>query len=196
MLKRCFDLIIVVFSLVILTPIFLVTALAIFFEDKGPIFFLQERVGRKGKKFKIFKFRSMINKSSKDEAKITIGRDKRITKVGYFLRKSKIDELPQLFNVLLGDMSLVGPRPEVPYYVALYDPEQIKVLDLIPGITDLASIRYRHLSDLLAQHNNPEEFYIKEVIPDKIEINLEYAKHANVVTDLVVLFKTLVQLFK
>ncbi len=174
-----------------LTPLFLVVAISIKLDDGGPVFFRQERVGQGGKHFRIWKFRTMVVNAEKIGRQITVGRDPRITRVGHWLRKYKLDELPQLFNVLSGDMTLVGPRPEVPRYVALYTPEQRAVLDLLPGITDPASVRYRHESELLAQSNDPERTYIEEIMPEKIRINLAYAEHASLLRDFWVILQTL-----
>lgn len=190
-LKRVFDLFLTILGLGILWPLFLVVALLIKLDDGGPVFFRQERVGYKGRIFRIWKFRTMVVDAEQQGKLLTIGKDPRVTRVGRWLRKTKIDELPQLFNVLLGDMSFVGPRPEVPYYVALYTPDQWQVLDLVPGITDPASVKYRSESEVLAQVDDPEQTYIHEILPEKIRINLEYARSANVFTDLLVILQTL-----
>ncbi len=189
--KRFFDLFWTIPGLLLLTPLFLVVAISIKLDDGGPVFFRQERVGQGGKHFRIWKFRTMVVNAEKIGRQITVGRDPRITRVGHWLRKYKLDELPQLFNVLSGDMTLVGPRPEVPRYVALYTPEQRAVLDLLPGITDPASVRYRHESELLAQSNDPERTYIEEIMPEKIRINLAYAEHASLLRDFWVILQTL-----
>lgn len=196
--KRIFDLIFTVPGLIVLLPFFVLIALWIKLDSKGPVFYLQERVGRYGETFKIYKFRTMVKNADKIGGAITIGDDPRITKVGRFLRKYKIDELPQLINVLKGEMSLVGPRPEVIKYVNLYTSEQREVLNLIPGITDPASIKYRNENILLAASRDtyeasydPEQVYIQEIMPDKIRINLEYASRATILTDFQIVVKTI-----
>lgn len=192
--KRLFDLFWSLLGLAVLWPLFLLIALLIKLEDGGPVFFRQERVGYKGHPFHIWKFRTMVVDAEKRGKLLTVGRDPRITRVGYWLRRFKIDELPQLINVTLGQMSLVGPRPEVPQYVALYTPEQREVLELVPGITDPASIAYRHENDLLACSPDPERTYIEEIMPEKIRLNLEYARRATIWTDLVVILQTIISL--
>lgn len=196
--KRIFDLIFTVPGLIVLLPFFVLIALWIKLDSKGPVFYRQERVGKYGKTFRIYKFRTMVKNADKIGGAITIGNDPRITKVGRFLRKYKIDELPQLINVLKGEMSLVGPRPEVIKYVNLYTSEQREVLNLIPGITDPASIKYRNENILLAASRDtyeasydPEQVYIQEIMPDKIRINLEYASRATIFTDFKVIVKTI-----
>jgi lipopolysaccharide/colanic/teichoic acid biosynthesis glycosyltransferase len=196
--KRIFDLIFTVPGLIVLLPFFVLIALWIKLDSKGPVLYRQERVGRHGKTFGIYKFRTMVENADKIGGAITIGNDPRITKVGRFLRKYKIDELPQLINVLKGEMSLVGPRPEVIKYVNIYTSEQREVLNLIPGITDPASIKYRNENILLAASRDtyeasydPEQVYIQEIMPDKIRINLEYASRATVLTDFKVVIKTI-----
>ena len=175
----------------LLGPIFIVVALFIYFDDRGPIFFCQQRVGKVGIPFRMWKFRTMGVDAEKKGDLITIGNDVRITRVGRWLRSSKIDELPQLLNVLIGEMSLVGPRPEVSKYVDLYTDEQRKVLDLLPGITDMASLKYRDENAILGRVDNPEMYYISTVMPDKISINLNYAAQASVLSDLRVIMMTL-----
>jgi lipopolysaccharide/colanic/teichoic acid biosynthesis glycosyltransferase len=194
--KRIFDLILALFGLAITWPILLAIAVAIWLEDRGPVFFKQERVGYQGKHFRIWKFRSMVVNAEKLGKQITVGRDPRITRVGAFVRKTKLDELPQLINVLLGEMSFVGPRPEVPKYVAMYTEQQRKVLDLMPGITDNASILYRSESEVLAQSADPERTYIEEVMPEKIRINLQYSDKRGLQNDLAVIVRTLLALLK
>jgi lipopolysaccharide/colanic/teichoic acid biosynthesis glycosyltransferase len=168
-----------------------VIALWIVLDDGWPVLFRQERVGKKGKVFRLLKFRSMYRKTE-GLGQITVGsRDPRITPSGYWIRKYKLDELPQLFNVLAGQMSLVGPRPEVPRYVALYNAEQRRVLEVKPGITDWASIKYRHENDLLAAAQDPEKTYIEEIMPDKLRLNLTYADQHGFSTDMKILWQTL-----
>jgi lipopolysaccharide/colanic/teichoic acid biosynthesis glycosyltransferase len=194
--KRIFDLVCVVPGLIVIMPVWLIVAVLIWLEDRGPVLFMQERIGFRGTPFRMWKFRSMVVHAEKLGKQLTVGRDPRITRVGHFLRQSKLDELPQLVNVLRGEMSLVGPRPEVPRYVALYTTDQRRVLEVPPGITDPASIRYRDESEVLAQSGNPEQTYVTEIMPDKIRLNLEYAANANVWTDIQVIFGTLKRLFQ
>ena len=189
--KRLFDVFWTVLGLAVLWPLFLLLALVIRLGDGGPVFFRQERVGRRGRRFRIIKFRTMVVDAERRGELLTVGRDPRTTRVGSWARRFKLDELPQLLNVLAGDMSLVGPRPEVPRYVALYTPDQRRVLELTPGITDRASIRYRNESELLAQAVDPERFYIDQVMPDKIRLNLEYAAQATLLRDVLVILNTL-----
>jgi lipopolysaccharide/colanic/teichoic acid biosynthesis glycosyltransferase len=171
---RLFDLFFSFLGLLLLLPVFLVIALCIAFDSKGGIFYKQTRVGKNGADFKLYKFRSMTNGSDK-KGLITVGaKDSRITKIGYFLRKYKLDELPQLINVLKGDMSLVGPRPEVRKYVDLYTNEQRKVLLVSPGITDYASIEYMDENKILGNAVNPDRAYIEQVMPAKIQYNMKY----------------------
>jgi len=194
--KRLFDIAASAIGLLVLWPVFLVIAVLIKLEDGGPVFYRQERIGYKGSPFKIWKFRTMVVNADKLGKPLTVGRDPRITRVGYWLRKFKLDELPQLLNVLLGEMSLVGPRPEVPQYMALYTPEQRKVLDLVPGITDPASIKFANEAELLAEASNPEKFYIEHIMPTKIRLNMEYASHATLWSDILVILKTLVRIVR
>ena len=189
--KRIFDLLFSLMGILVLAPIFLAIAVWIKVDSPGSVFFRQVRVGQFGKEFRIYKFRTMVTNAEALGKQITVGEDPRITDCGRFLRKYKLDELPQLFNVLKGDMSLVGSRPEVPKYVALYTPEQLKVLELPPGITDLASIRFRNESELLAQAENPEEFYVKEIMPQKLELNKQYLAQDNLIFDLYIILQTL-----
>ena len=192
-IKRIFDFLLSLFGIIILSPIFIIVSIAIKLDSKGSILFLQKRVGRHGKEFNIYKFRTMVTDAEKLGKQITVGKDNRITKVGAFLRKFKIDELPQLFNVLKGDMSLVGPRPEVPKYVALYNEEQRKVLDIRPGITDMASLRYKDENDILGKVDNPEEYYINVIMKDKLNLNLEYIEKSNVFFDIYLILKTIIK---
>ena len=192
-IKRIFDFLLSFFGIIILSPIFIIVSIAIKLDSKGSILFLQKRVGRYGKEFNIYKFRTMVTDAEKLGKQITVGKDNRITRVGAFLRKFKIDELPQLFNVLKGDMSLVGPRPEVPKYVALYNEEQRKVLDIRPGITDMASLRYKDENDILGKVDNPEEYYINVIMKDKLNLNLEYIEKSNVFFDIYLILKTIIK---
>ena len=175
----------------LLGPVLVLLALVVKWTSPGPVFFGQERVGRGGRNFRILKFRTMVADAERRGLHITAGGDPRITSVGRFLRHYKMDELPQLWNVLVGDMSLVGPRPEVAKYVALYSPEQRRVLEVRPGITDPASLAYRHEEALLARAADPERFYIETVMPAKLRINLDYINHRTFVRDLAVLLRTL-----
>lgn len=192
-IKRIFDFLVSLVGIIILSPIFIIVSIAIKIDSRGSILFLQKRVGKDGKEFNIYKFRTMVTDAEKLGKQITIGNDSRITKVGAFLRKFKIDELPQLFNVLLGDMSLVGPRPEVPKYVALYNNEQKKVLSIRPGITDMASLRYKDENDILGKVDNPEEYYINVIMKDKLSLNLEYIEKSNVFFDIYLIVKTIIK---
>lgn len=190
MLKRCFDIVCSAFGLVLLCPLFLGVAIWIKLDSEGPVFYRQVRVGRNNVDFRIFKFRSMVVNSDKKGLITVGGKDARVTTAGYYIRKYKIDELPQLINVFVGDMSFVGPRPEVRKYVDLYTTEQLHVLDVRPGITDAASIKYRNENDLLAAQPNPEQYYIQVVMQDKLRINLEYVASHTFIGDIKLIFKT------
>lgn len=189
-MKRLFDIVASGLGIIVLSPLFLILAFWIELDSKGPVFYRQNRVGRFNKDFRMLKFRSMAEGSDKGSL-VTIGtRDSRITRAGYFLRKSKLDELPQLFNVLVGDMSLVGPRPEVRHYVNYWTPEQMHVLDIRPGITDPASIKFRNESELLEQVEDPEKYYIEEIMQEKIKLYLDYVDNHSLWGDLGIIFKT------
>lgn len=189
-MKRFLDILSSFLVLVVLLPVWLVIALAIALESRGGVFYKQVRVGKDNKDFNLYKFRTM-RVGSDQKGLLTVGeRDNRITRVGYFLRKFKIDEFPQLLNVLKGDMSIVGPRPEVRKYVDLYTPEQMKVLSVRPGLTDLASIQYVHENEILAAAEDPERAYIDEVMPTKLALNLQYIENQSVVGDIKLIFKT------
>lgn len=190
MLKRTFDIVASFMGLVILSPLFLAMAVWIKCDSRGPVFYRQSRVGRGNRDFRLYKFRSMYVDSDKKGLLTVGGHDSRVTKAGYFIRKYKIDELPQLINVLIGDMSFVGPRPEVRRYVNLYTGQQLHVLDVRPGITDRASVKYRNENDLLAKAADPEEYYIKVIMPDKLAINLEYVAHHSLWSDIRIIFST------
>ena len=194
--KRAMDIVLSACALAILWPLLLLIALAIWIDDPGPVFYRQVRVGRNGKTFRIFKFRSMVMDADKKGLAITVGRDSRITRVGAVLRKTKLDELAQLLNVLLGQMSFVGPRPEVPKYVELYTPYQRQVLLVRPGITDYASIAYRNENDLLAGAPNPEAMYIEQIMPDKIELNMKYLREISPLADIRLIVKSIVAVIK
>lgn len=191
--KRIFDIICSGIGLIILSPVLITIAVKIKSGSDGPVFFKQIRVGEQGREFEILKFRTMVVDAEKLGRQITVGNDNRITKIGAFLRKYKLDELPQLINVFKGDMSLVGPRPEVPRYVKLYTNEQRRVLDVKPGITDLASIRYRDENELLGKAENPDEFYINTIMPDKLALNMEYINKSNVLFDVYIILQTIVK---
>ena len=190
--KRAMDIAISTAALCVLWPVFLLIALAIVIDDPGPVFYRQVRVGRGGRPFRIFKFRTMVVDADKKGLSITVGRDSRITRVGAFLRKTKLDELAQLLNVLCGQMSFVGPRPEVPRYVELYTPYQRQVLLVRPGITDYASIAYRNENDLLAGADDPERMYIETIMPDKIELNMKYLREISPLADVRLILKTII----
>ena len=190
-MKRLFDITASFFGILILSPLFIFISLWVGLSSKGGVFYKQIRVGRNNKDFKLYKFRSMRVNSDK-QGLLTVGsKDSRITKAGYFIRKYKIDELPQLFNVLKGDMSFVGPRPEVRRYVDLYSDEQMKVLSVRPGITDPASIKYRNENDILSSASNPEEYYIQHIMPDKLKINIDYINKRTFVKDIKIIFQTI-----
>jgi len=195
-MKRAFDLFFASLGLIVLSPLFLVVGIAVWVSSPGPVIFRSRRVGRYGKEFFLFKFRTMRKDAPQNGPAITIGKDPRITRLGALLRSTKVDELPQLLNVVLGQMSLVGPRPEVPEYVRLYTTEQAVVLNLVPGITDPASVKYAQESELLGASEDPEAHYVQHVMPDKIRLNLEYAARANVGTDLGVVLKTLLRIVR
>lgn len=192
MAKRAFDLVVASLALMLLAPLFALIALAIKLDSPGPVFFRQERVGRHGVPFRIHKFRTMVVDAPTRGPQITVGRDPRVTRVGAFLRDTKLDELAQLIDVLQGTMSLVGPRPEVPQYVARYTPEQrAKILSVRPGITDPASLEYRRESELLARAADPERAYVEQIMPAKLRQAERYVDEATLWTDLRVLARTL-----
>ncbi|NLL31647.1 MAG: sugar transferase [Clostridiales bacterium] len=192
-IKRIFDFVASLIGIIIISPILTIVAICIKLDSKGKVLFLQKRVGKNGMPFNIYKFRTMVSDAEKLGKQITIGKDSRITRVGAFLRKYKIDELPQLFNVLKGDMSLVGPRPEVPKYVDLYTEEERKVLEVRPGITDLASLRYSDENEILGKVENPEEYYINVIMKDKLKLNLEYIEKSNIIFDIYLIIKTIIK---
>jgi len=194
--KRLFDVLASSVGLIMLLPVFVVIAIAIRLDSEGEVLFRQRRIGRSGRVFMINKFRTMRAASSVEGSGITIGRDPRITRVGRILRATKMDELPQLFNVLVGEMSLVGPRPELAEYVAAY-PEDLRrrVLALRPGITDYASIRFRNESELLARATDPHRYYVESILPAKLRLNVAYAERAGLFVDLKIIFWTIASLF-
>jgi lipopolysaccharide/colanic/teichoic acid biosynthesis glycosyltransferase len=191
-ITRIFDVVFAILGLVILSPILVIVAILIKTTSQGKVFFPQVRVGQYGKDFKVLKFRTMYNNSDKKGLLTVGGNDNRITKIGYYLRKYKLDELPQLINVLKGEMSIVGPRPEVRKYVDLYTNEQKKVLDVLPGITDYASIAFRNENELLALVDNPEEYYIKELIPKKSKLSFKYINNQSLLEYFSIIQKTVV----
>lgn len=189
-MKRVFDLIFSLFGIAVLLPVYLSIALLISLDSKGGVIYRQERTGKYGKTFRVLKFRTM-RPDSFNKGALTVGsRDPRITNIGYYLRKYKLDELPQLFNVFLGEMSFVGPRPEVKKYTDLYTKEQQKVLQVRPGITDYASIKYRNENDMLSDSDDPEKLYIEEIMPEKLNLNLKYINDNNVFKDIKIIFDT------
>lgn len=189
-MKRIFDVTASGLGLLLLSPLFLIMAIWIKADSPGPVFYRQTRVGRGNRDFRLFKFRSMKVGADKKGLITVGGHDPRVTRSGYYIRKYKLDELPQLINVFKGDMSLVGPRPEVRKYVDLYTPEQLHVLDVRPGITDLASIRYRNENELLAQACDPEQYYREVVMQDKLRINSEYIADRSFFKDIKIIFLT------
>ncbi|CEN21926.1 sugar transferase [Paraclostridium sordellii] len=195
-IKRTFDIVTSFIGLILLSPILIIIAVFIKLDSKGPVFFKQKRVGKNKQIFEIYKFRTMVIDAEKLGKQITVGNDNRITKIGKFIRKCKLDELPQLINVLKGEMSLVGPRPEVPKYVELYDVYQEQVLLVQPGITDYASIEFRNENELLGKSKNPEATYIDEIMPTKIELNLLYIKNISLLEDFKLIFNTILAILK
>ncbi len=191
MFKRAFDVLVASLGLVLLAPLLFLVAILVKATSPGPVFFRQKRIGRKLRPFSIYKFRSMVAGPPTPGKEITIGEDSRITPVGRILRKTKIDELPQLLNVLKGEMSLVGPRPEVPKYVAMFHEDFQEILQIRPGITDLASIEYRDEAAILARAQSPEEEYVRVVLPRKIGLAREYLRRSSLALDLKIILRTL-----
>ena len=189
-MKRLFDIFWSSFGLILLSPLFILIAIFIIFDSRGSVFYKQLRVGKNNVDFRIYKFRTMFTDSDKRGLLTIGGKDPRVTKIGYYLRKNKLDELPQLLNVLYGDMSFVGPRPEVREFVNYYNKDQKKILSVKPGITDLASIEFRNENEILENQENPKKYYIEIIMPKKIEINLNYLQHRNLLKDIFVIFKT------
>lgn len=194
--KRIFDIIASSIGLILLSPILILIAVCIKLDSKGPVFFKQVRVGKNKELFKIYKFRTMVTDAEKLGKQITVGNDARITKVGKFIRKCKLDELPQLINVFKGEMSLVGPRPEVTRYVELYDNYQEQILLVQPGITDYASIEFRNENELLGHSQDPEKTYIYEIMPLKIDLNMKYIRNISLVEDVKIVLKTILVIIK
>ena len=189
-MKRLFDIVASGLGLIVLCPLFLILAIWIKLDSKGSVFYRQVRVGYKNKDFRIFKFRSMRVGADKGSLVTIGGHDPRVTRSGYFIRKFKFDELPQLINVFLGDMSLVGPRPEVRHYVDYWSPEQLHVLDVRPGITDPASIKFRNENELMEKAEDPEKYYIEVIMQEKIKLYLEYVEKHSFLYDIGLIFKT------
>ena len=189
-MKRLFDIVASGLGLIVLSPLFIILAIWIKLDSKGPVFYRQVRVGYKNKNFRIYKFRSMRVGADKGSLVTIGGHDPRITRSGYFIRKFKFDELPQLINVFVGDMSLVGPRPEVRHYVDYWTPEQMHVLDVRPGITDPASIKFRNENELMEKAEAPEKYYIEVIMQEKIRLYLEYVSKHSFLYDLALIFKT------
>lgn len=194
-MKRLFDILASALGLILLSPVFLIVAVWIKLDSPGPVFYKQERVGLHNRDFKIYKFRSMRMGSDQGSLITVGGRDSRITRSGYFIRKFKLDELPQLINVFVGDMSFVGPRPEVRHYVNYWTPEQMHVLDIRPGITDPASIKFCNENELLEQADDPEEYYIHVIMQQKIQLYLEYVDNHSFLGDIGLIFKTFAAIF-
>lgn len=195
-IKRVFDFLASLGGLIVLSPVLIIVAICIKIDSKGPVFFLQKRVGKDKEIFEIYKFRTMVTDAEKLGRQITVGNDSRITRVGKVIRKCKLDEIPQLINVLKGEMSLVGPRPEVPKYVELYDEYQEQVLLVKPGITDYASIEFRNENDILGKSINPEKTYIEEIMPAKIELNMKYIKNISLGEDFKLIINTILAILK
>jgi lipopolysaccharide/colanic/teichoic acid biosynthesis glycosyltransferase len=193
-MKRLFDLLVSFIALLFLLPLFVLLGIIIRLDSPGPAYFRQERIGRFGKSFKIIKFRTMVVNAESLGYQITSGEDARVTKFGRFLRRYKLDELPQLLNVFLGEMSLVGPRPEVPKYVYLFQDQYNEILTVKPGITDYAAVEFRDEESVLKRYDNPEEGYVKEVLPKKIELYKQYLKIKNFRTDIKLILLTLKKL--
>jgi lipopolysaccharide/colanic/teichoic acid biosynthesis glycosyltransferase len=194
-MKRLFDILFSLIILILFLPFGIIISLLIVFESKGGIFYKQERIGKNGNPFYLLKFRSMRTNADK-LGKLTVGmRDPRITKIGHFIRKFKLDEFPQFINVLKGEMSIVGPRPDVQEYVDLYSIEERKVLKVKPGITDYASLEYFEESDLLVKSSNPEKTYIEEIMPAKLKLNQKYIANPTLLVDLKIIFLTAKKIF-
>jgi len=194
-MKRLFDIVAAGIGLLAISPLMLLAAFLIKVDSPGPIFFKQERVGRGFRPFLIYKFRTMVQDASRRRSSITVGADPRITRIGRFLRKTKFDELPQLINVLKGEMSLVGPRPEVPRYVEMFRKDYEEILRVRPGITDTASLKYQDEGEILGRGGNPEEDYVRRILPDKVHLAKEYVGRSSFFYDLGLIARTLPKLF-
>lgn len=195
-MKRIFDIVASGLGLIVLSPFFLMLFICIKLDSKGSVFYKQIRVGRFNKDFELYKFRSMAIGSDKKSLITVGGHDSRITRFGYYIRKFKLDELPQLINVLKGDMSFVGPRPEVRKYVDLYSKEQLHVLDVRPGITDMASICYRNENEILGSVEDPQDYYVNVIMPKKLKINNQYLRKQSFFYDLKIILRTILTLLK
>lgn len=194
-MKRIFDILFSFIGFILLLPVFILISIIIKIESKGSVFYLQTRVGKNNKDFKIFKFRTMFVGSDK-KGLLTVGdRDPRVTKFGYFLRKYKLDEIPQLINVLIGNMSFVGPRPEVRKYVNYYTEKDLKILSIKPGITDYASIHYRNEAELLKSSEDPDSLYINQILPEKIRLNHLYIENTSIYLDFKIILNTIKAIF-
>src|SRR5215510_9479863 len=187
-MKRVFDIVVAFLGLSLLLPLLLLVAFLIKLDSPGPIFFRQGRIGKGFRPFFIYKFRTMVHDAPRKGGLITSGADPRITRLGRVLRKTKIDELPQLFNILKGEMSFVGPRPEVPQYVELFRQDYEKILDVLPGLTDLASLQYRDEAEALRHARDPEEEYVRNILPDKIRLAKEYLRRSSLFFDITLIF--------
>jgi len=195
-MKRLFDLLMAVFSLLILFPAMVIIAVWIMVDSRGGIFYLQKRVGKGNKDFNIFKFRTM-HPGADAKGLLTVGgRDYRVSRAGYYLRKSKLDELPQLLNIIIGDMSIVGPRPEVRKFVDLYNEKQMKVLSVRPGLTDYASLEYFDENKILEKSSDPEKDYIEIIMPAKLELNLRYISERSLLLDIRIILQTIARIFR
>lgn len=195
-LKRVFDVIVSLIMLIILLPIFIILGIAIKIDSKGPVFFRQERITQYGKTFRIFKFRTMVNNAEKLGTQVTVGNDSRITRVGSFIRNCRLDEISQLLNILTGDMTFVGTRPEVKKYVDHYTKEMKATLLLSAGVTSLASIYYKNEAELLANSNNPDKTYVEEILPEKMKYNLQSIEKFNFLEDIKIMFMTALAVIK
>ena len=196
MITRAFDLMIAIVGLVLLSPLFLIVGMLIKFDSSGPIFYKGDRIGKEGRPFKIYKFRTMVINADQMGAALTHGGDPRITRVGRILRNWKIDEFPQLLNVLQGEMSIVGPRPESPCYVQQYTPEQRQVLQVKPGITGLTQVTFRHEETLLQSCANLEQEYVERIMPQKLSLDLEYIENRSLILDVELIIRTFQCLFE
>jgi lipopolysaccharide/colanic/teichoic acid biosynthesis glycosyltransferase len=196
LLKRFFDITCSLIGIILLLPFFIIVSFLIIANSGFPVFYVQTRVGKNSRNFRLFKFRTMYTDADEKGLLTVGGRDPRVTGIGYYLRKYKLDELPQLFNVLFGTMSLVGPRPEVNKYVDLYNTQQLQVLSVKPGITDFASLEFIDENELLAKSSNPEETYINQIMPEKLTLNLKYIAQQCFTTDIKIIFNTLLKIVK
>lgn len=195
-LKRVFDVVVSLIMLIVLLPVFIILGIAIKIDSKGPVFFRQERITQYGRTFRIFKFRTMVNNAEKLGTQVTVGNDSRITRVGSFIRNCRLDEISQLLNILTGDMTFVGTRPEVKKYVDNYTKEMIATLLLPAGVTSLASIYYKDEAELLEKSNNPDKTYIEEILPEKMKYNLQGIEKFNFIEDIKIMFMTALAVIK